>query len=154
MSNRYKQALDTPIGLLEVTASDDGLQAISFVDAVNQDYEVNDHTIKAVAQLTEYFDGQRTTFSLTLAAEGTEFQQSVWQALLSVPYGTTASYGAIAHQIGKPKAMRAVGAANGRNPLAIVVPCHRIIGSSGKLVGYASGLSRKTFLLNLERVDR
>jgi methylated-DNA-[protein]-cysteine S-methyltransferase len=153
MSNEFKQTLDTPIGLLEVTANDNGLTKVAFVDAGEQGFQVNKHTLDAVQQLTEYFEGKRSQFSLALAAEGTDFQKCVWQALLTVPYGKTTSYGEIARQIDKPKAVRAVGAANGRNPLAIVVPCHRIIGSSGKLVGYASGLPRKTFLLNLERAD-
>jgi methylated-DNA-[protein]-cysteine S-methyltransferase len=153
MSNEFKQTLDTPIGLLEVTANDNGLTKVAFVDAGEQGFQANKHTLDAVQQLTEYFEGKRSQFSLALAAEGTDFQKCVWQALLTVPYGKTTSYGEIARQIDKPKAVRAVGAANGRNPLAIVVPCHRIIGSSGKLVGYASGLPRKTFLLNLERAD-
>ncbi len=151
MTELCKQALETPIGLLEVTANGKGLTEVAFVDELKNGVQSNNHTEDAVQQLTEYFDGTRVSFSLNLAANGTDFQRSVWQALLTVPYGETTSYGEIARRIGKPKAMRAVGAANGRNPLAIVVPCHRIIGSSGKLVGYASGLPRKTFLLNLER---
>jgi methylated-DNA-[protein]-cysteine S-methyltransferase len=151
MNKLFKQSLNTPIGLLEITANDKGLTEVAFVGVADLGFQANSHTTEAVQQLTEYFEGKRTEFSLDLAAEGTDFQRSVWQALLTIPCGETTSYGAIARQIGKPKAMRAVGAANGRNPLAIVVPCHRVIGSSGKLVGYASGLPRKTFLLNLEQ---
>jgi methylated-DNA-[protein]-cysteine S-methyltransferase len=98
-------------------------------------------------QLTEYFSGKRKTFTITLAPQGTPFQQRVWQALQSIPYGRTLSYGQIAKAIGKPKAARAVGAANGQNPVSIIVPCHRVIGSNGKLVGYGGGLSIKEALL-------
>jgi methylated-DNA-[protein]-cysteine S-methyltransferase len=101
-------------------------------------------------QLSEYFSGQRKEFDLPLALTGTEFQVSVLQALLQIPYGETKSYGAIARQIGRPKAMRAVGAANGRNPIPIIVPCHRVIGSSGDLTGFGGGLDTKEALLRLE----
>ncbi|HVJ94578.1 MAG TPA: methylated-DNA--[protein]-cysteine S-methyltransferase, partial [Labilithrix sp.] len=97
-----------------------------------------------------YFAGQRTSFDLELAPRGTPFQRDVWRALLSVPYGRTTTYSAIARSIGRPLAVRAVGAANGRNPLAIVVPCHRVIGNDGSLTGYAGGLDNKRFLLELE----
>ena len=107
-------------------------------------------TSQACAQLQEYFAGKRTTFDLPLAASGTTFQQQVWQALLTIPYGKTCSYGDIARAIGNPKGVRAVGLANGKNPLAIVVPCHRVIGADGKLTGYAGGLNRKQQLLALE----
>lgn len=104
-------------------------------------------------QLTEYFAGQRTLFDLPLDfAGGTAFQQSVWQALLAIPLGTTASYGQISSHIGKPAAVRAVGAAVGRNPVSIIVPCHRVMGADGSLTGYAGGLDRKTALLHLEGV--
>jgi methylated-DNA-[protein]-cysteine S-methyltransferase len=101
-------------------------------------------------QLDEYFRGERTTFDLVLAPHGSEFQRAVWAALLEIPYGETASYVDIARRIGLPTASRAVGAANGSNPLPIVVPCHRVIGASGKLTGYAGGLERKRLLLDLE----
>ena len=150
MNKLFTDYIDTPIGFIEVKASDNGLVSIAFVEAMDEDCRSNQHTNEAIQQLTEYFDGKRKQFNLHLDAKGTEFQDTVWRALVDVPYGETTSYAEIAKRIGRPKAMRAVGAANGRNPLAIVVPCHRIIGSSGKLVGYASGLERKTFLLNLE----
>lgn len=102
------------------------------------------------AQLEEYLDGTRTTFTLPLAPRGTEFQRRVWSALARIPYGATTTYAAIARTIGAPRAVRAVGAANGRNPLAIVVPCHRVIGRDGTLTGYAGGLERKRALLALE----
>lgn len=102
-------------------------------------------------QLNEYFAGQRREFDLLLAPVGTEFQKRVWAALTLIPYGATVSYGEIARRIGAPKASRAIGMANGRNPLSIVVPCHRVIGASGRLTGYGGGLSRKEALLTLER---
>ncbi|MCW3098523.1 MAG: methylated-DNA/protein-cysteine methyltransferase [Chthonomonadaceae bacterium] len=101
-------------------------------------------------QLAAYFAGQLTEFDLPLAPGGTEFQQKVWQELRRIPYGTTLSYGELARRIGNPNASRAVGLANGRNPISIIVPCHRVIGASGKLVGYGGGLSRKETLLTLE----
>lgn len=102
---------------------------------------------RPIRQLQEYFSGKRKTFTIALAPQGTPFQQRVWQALRTIPYGRTRSYGQIAKAIGKPKASRAVGAANGQNPISIIVPCHRVIGSTGKLVGYGGGLSIKETLL-------
>ena len=109
---------------------------------------------KAVSQLNEYFNSKRTSFDLPLNLKGTKFQTKVWQALLSIPYAQTVSYQDIALKIGNPKAVRAVGAANAKNPLAIVIPCHRVIGKNGKLTGYNGGLSVKEFLLNLERNNK
>jgi methylated-DNA-[protein]-cysteine S-methyltransferase len=102
-------------------------------------------------QLEEYFEGERTGFDMPLAADGTPFQRAVWTALTEIPYGETISYGELARRIGQPGAARAVGLANGRNPISIVVPCHRVIGASGTLTGYGGGLDRKRFLLELER---
>jgi methylated-DNA-[protein]-cysteine S-methyltransferase len=107
----------------------------------------------ATTQLREYFSGARRDFDLDLAPHGTEFQTKVWAALAEIRYGTTATYGEIAAQVGNPKASRAVGMANNRNPIALIIPCHRVIGSSGKLVGYGGGLPAKEFLLDLERGD-
>ena len=101
-------------------------------------------------QLDEYFARKRTRFDLPLAPEGTAFQRQVWQALLEIPFGQTMSYGELARRIGQPAAVRAVGAANGHNPIAIVIPCHRVIGSTGRLVGFGGGLETKRFLLALE----
>ena len=106
---------------------------------------------EAIEQLEEYFAGSRTQFDLPLAPVGTEFQQRVWRALLSIPYGRTVTYGQIAAQIASPAASRAVGLANGRNPIGIIVPCHRVVGSTGRLTGYGGGLDRKQFLLDFER---
>ncbi|MCM1251055.1 MAG: methylated-DNA--[protein]-cysteine S-methyltransferase, partial [Alistipes sp.] len=108
---------------------------------------------RAVQELQEYFDGVRRSFDLPLAPAGTPFQQQVWSALLEIPYGETRTYGEIAARIGRPKACRAVGMANNRNPIAIFVPCHRVVGASGALVGYAAGLSVKEFLLRLEEMN-
>jgi methylated-DNA-[protein]-cysteine S-methyltransferase len=107
--------------------------------------------LKAETQLTEYFAGKRERFELPLVMRGTPFQRSVWELLLAIPFGETRSYGELAKQLGNPRATRAVGAANGRNPLSIVAPCHRVIGSTGKLTGFAGGLKAKEHLLRLER---
>ncbi len=112
----------------------------------------NDAAIMQVAeQLTEYFDGKRREFGLLIAPEGSPFQRSVWELLQKIPYGTSTNYGSIAERLGKPGAARAVGLANGANPIAVVVPCHRVIGGNGSLTGYAGGLDRKAALLQLER---
>ena len=105
---------------------------------------------QVVQQLDEYFNGRRTTFSVPLAPDGTPFQQSVWRALLDIPFGETRSYADIARMIGRPAAVRAVGAANGQNPIPIIVPCHRVIGSNGSLTGFGGGLAMKEFLLRHE----
>ena len=110
--------------------------------------------MKAKTELTEYFAGQRKSFDLPLEPKGTAFQQSVWRALCEIPYGETVSYGQIAERIGNKKACRAVGMANNRNPIAIIIPCHRVIGAGGKLTGYAGGLDKKEFLLELEAQRR
>ncbi|WP_371194449.1 methylated-DNA--[protein]-cysteine S-methyltransferase [Glaciecola sp. SC05] len=144
-----RSQLNTPVGYVQIFANAQAITAIQFADEPIQE---NQNHVSAMGkqQLTEYFDAKRMDFDLPLAANGTEFQQTVWQALMDVSYGTTASYLDIAKMIGNVKACRAVGAANGKNPIAIVVPCHRIIGTNGKLTGYAGGMSRKSFLLSLE----
>jgi methylated-DNA-[protein]-cysteine S-methyltransferase len=157
--NRYlTKTVESPVGALKLIASDLGLAAILWPKDDPQRVrfsallESPEHPVLAAAQrqLGEYFAGTRRVFSLPLDFAGTEFQRSVWAALLTIPYGETRSYGEIARQIGKPAAVRAVGAANGRNPLSIVAPCHRVVGSTGKLVGFAGGLGAKEFLLALE----
>ena len=146
----------TPVGRLLIAGDDQGLRHVSFGNSaaettLGEDWELNEKRLKeAVRQLKAYFSGKLRAFDLPLAAEGTDFQRRVWKALYKVPYGTTASYGDIARSVGNPAAARAVGLANGRNPIAIIVPCHRIIGSSGKLVGYGGGLHNKQALLKLE----
>lgn len=107
-----------------------------------------------IAQLDQYFSGERQDFDLTLSPQGTAFQQQVWQGLCEIPYGETWSYGQLAQHIGKPKASRAVGAANGINPIPVIIPCHRVIGANGKLTGFGGGLETKSYLLNLEAETR
>jgi methylated-DNA-[protein]-cysteine S-methyltransferase len=151
----------SPVGKLKLIASDNGLAAVLWEDddpkrvRVSGDVENNGHPVllEAERQLKEYFEGQRNVFSLELDAVGTYFQKAVWKALSTIPYGETRSYGDIARQIGDIKAVRAVGAANGRNPLSIVVPCHRVLGASGDLTGFAGGLENKACLLSIEGID-
>jgi methylated-DNA-[protein]-cysteine S-methyltransferase len=123
------------------------------------DEEIGERTdegfVEAVTQLGEYFAGQRTSFDLPMRPEGSAFELAVWEQLTRIPYGETRSYGYVAKAVGEPGGAQAVGAANGRNPLAVVVPCHRVIGADGSLVGFGGGLPRKRFLLDLEqRADR
>jgi methylated-DNA-[protein]-cysteine S-methyltransferase len=145
--------LDTPVGGLLLARDAAGLRLIRF--AVGADLKVGPYDDRAfddvVTQLTEYFEGKRRAFDLPLAPEGTPFQQRVWRALLDIPYGETISYGELASRIGQRSASRAVGLANGSNPLPIVIPCHRVIGAGGKLTGYGGGLPIKQQLLTLER---
>jgi methylated-DNA-[protein]-cysteine S-methyltransferase len=141
--------LSSPIGPLRVTRDDDGaVTSVGFApgEATRDDPGFDD----VAAQLREYFAGERTTFDLDLNPDGSAFERRVWDALLTIPYGETASYAEIAERIGHPGAARAVGRANARNPIAIVVPCHRVIGSDGSLTGYAGGLDSKRSLLALE----
>ena len=152
----YYCYFETPIGELLLASDDDGLAMIGFPQGSMRrdpepDWIYNEKPLaSACQQLGEYFSGKRKSFDLPLQFDGTEFQVSVLKALQNIPYGETVSYGEIARRIGKPKAVRAVGAANGRNPLPIVVPCHRVIGSSGDLTGFGGGLDTKEALLRLE----
>jgi methylated-DNA-[protein]-cysteine S-methyltransferase len=149
----------SPVGKLKLVASDKGLVAILWENEKSgrvplSELQKNDRhpiLLKTEQQLNEYFAGQRKQFSIALDMRGTRFQKNVWDALLAIPFGETRSYGQLAKQLGNPKASRAVGAANGRNPLSIIVPCHRVIGSSGKLTGFAGGLETKAHLLSLEK---
>lgn len=150
-NNDFIEYLDTTFGILEVCADQDGISSICFVPEKCRAISKCLHTQQAVEQLEEYFAGTRTQFNLNLNAEGTDFQHQVWRQLTTIEYGQTCSYADIAKGIDNPKAVRAVGAANGRNPLTIVVPCHRVIGSNGKLTGYAWGTSIKAGLLELEK---
>lgn len=145
--------LQTPIGALRLVCEDGHLTRIEFENQYSEDGEpeAGDPVLDECArQLDDYFDGRRQAFSLPLAPDGTAFQQSVWNELREIPYGESRSYRDIARAIGNPAAVRAVGAANGRNPLPILVPCHRVIGSNGRLTGFAGGLKAKAFLLKLE----
>ena len=149
---------DSPVGRLTLVASDDGLAGILWQKErrgrvrLQLDAEDGRHPVlvETRRQLTEYFAGRRQAFSLKLDFNGTAFQKQVWNALLTIPFGETRSYGEIARQIGRPAAARAVGAANGKNPVSIVAPCHRVIGSTGTLTGFAGGLEAKARLLALE----
>lgn len=145
----YVDFIDTPLGLMEVCATNSGLTSILFCEYA-QSSNKNALTERARVQLDAYFAGSRQHFDLPLSANGTAFQARVWQALQDIPFGETRSYGEIAAQVGNPKGSRAVGLANGKNPLTIVVPCHRVIGASGALTGYASGVDRKAWLLHHE----
>ena len=152
----YYCYFETPIGELLLAGDADGLAMVGFPQGSMRrdpepDWIYNDKPLAtARKQLGEYFSGKRKSFDLPLQFDGTEFQVSVLKALQDIPYGETVSYGEIARRIGKPKAVRAVGAANGRNPLPIVLPCHRVIGSSGDLTGFGGGLDTKEALLRLE----
>jgi methylated-DNA-[protein]-cysteine S-methyltransferase len=149
--------MDSPLGRILLAANQDGLCAIDFQDGDQPLIPAPDwleqkaDLSEAIAQLAAYFRGVRTSFDLPLAPGGTRFQRQVWQAVLAIPYGQTQSYARLAARIENPKATRAVGAANGRNPLPIVIPCHRVIGSSGALVGYGGGLEIKRRLLEMEK---
>lgn len=157
MTYIYK-TMKSPVGELKLVASEKGLAAILWehddprrvrLAAVSEDKN-NPVLLETERQLNDYFSGKRKSFSLQLDFQGTEFQKKVWAALLTIPFGETRSYGQIAKQIKKPKAVRAVGAANGKNPISIIAPCHRVIASNGKLTGFAGGLEAKARLLALE----
>jgi len=146
--------IDSPIGSLRLVSDGEKLVRVEFPEFHQDDGEPGQDPVlvSCARQLAEYFRGERQHFDLPLGAQGTEFQRSVWGALSRIPHGETRSYRDIAQAIGKPSAVRAVGSANGRNPLPIVVPCHRVIGADGSLTGFAGGLQAKTCLLQLEGV--
>lgn len=152
----YYCYLETPIGDLLLAGNEDALSLIGFPEGAMRrepepDWIFSDKPFAAVReQLTAYFAGERKSFDLKLNPVGTEFQLQVLDELQKIPYGITASYGEIAQRIGRPKAVRAVGAANGRNPIPIIIPCHRVIGSTGKLTGFGGGIPTKKALLKLE----
>ena len=139
----------SPVGELVLDANEHGLTTVILSPGEGEG-SLNAHVEQAVRQLEEYFAGKRKTFDLTLAPHGTPFQQDVWRALQDIPYGATRSYAQIANAIGRPSATRAVGAANGANPIPIIIPCHRVIGTNGKLTGFGGGLPMKQWLLDLE----
>lgn len=141
----------SPIGSLEITDEDKKVISLHFSNKLPTKEELNPFQKEIARQLDEYFIGKRKEFHLALNPSGTDFQKKVWNALQTIPYGTTCSYKEIAQKIGNEKACRAVGMANNRNPIAIIIPCHRVIGCSGKLVGYAGGLKTKETLLSLEQ---
>ncbi|WP_339226141.1 methylated-DNA--[protein]-cysteine S-methyltransferase [Oceanobacillus sp. FSL K6-2867] len=151
----YHLDYTSPIGIIEITGTEEGIYSILFVERERIENVAGDGVPKVMQdcmeQLDAYFKGLRQEFSFPYIIDGTEFQKSVWNALTTIPYAKTGSYKDIAVSIGNEKAIRAVGSANGRNKLSIVIPCHRIIGSNGKLTGYAGGLWRKEWLLEHER---
>lgn len=155
MTERYKVDYQSPIGVIEIVGSYEAIYSILFAEEDILVNPLSDDTPQVIkdcySQLDDYFKGERHEFTFPMMIEGTSFQQSVWQSLTTIPYAKTASYKHIAVTMGNEKAIRAVGTANGRNKLSIVIPCHRIIGASGKLVGYAGGLWRKEWLLNHEQ---
>lgn len=144
--------IETPLGTATISGDINGITSVSVTKESTHDFskEIPIHLQDAVSQLQEYFDGQRTSFNLILNPSGTDFQKKVWDELLKIPFGKTVSYLDIAKRLGDPKTIRAAASANGKNPLWIIVPCHRVIGSDGSLTGYAGGLWRKKWLLDHE----
>jgi methylated-DNA-[protein]-cysteine S-methyltransferase len=152
----YQQSLMTPLGELAVRASESGITQIQFLVTTDIERSGNEEhgnaiTALAIEQLSEYFTGERHIFALPLAPQGTEFQHKIWTALQTIEFGVSCSYGDIAKHIHQPTAARAVGMANSKNPIAIVIPCHRVIGKNGTLTGYAGGLDKKSWLLQHEQ---
>lgn len=143
---------NTPAGILTIAADEKAICAVSFgrIDVENAEVKETPLITKTITELNEYFKGWRKEFDLPLAPQGTDFQQKVWQVLQNIPYGQTRSYKEIAKAAGSPRGYRAVGMANNKNPIAIIIPCHRVIGANGKMVGYAGGLNTKENLLKLE----
>lgn len=152
MKQEYKITYESAIGPLEIVGTEEAIQALHFVDEATGDAPAALPPVitDCLAQLDEYFGGRRREFTLSLAPAGTDFQQQVWRQLLTIPFGQTVSYLDIAVAIGNEKAVRAVGLANGRNPISLIIPCHRVIGSDGTLTGYGGGLWRKEWLLKHE----
>lgn len=143
--------LESPVGILEIKGDHKGLAAVTFLDAEEMPSDSIPEVLKpAVRQLEEYFNNSRKDFDLQLAPEGTAFQKKVWERLQTIPFGKTTSYQKMANELGDPKVIRAAASANGKNPIAIIIPCHRVIGSDGSLTGYAGGLHRKKWLLEHE----
>lgn len=155
MSKLYKLDYDSPIGVLEIVGSDEEIFSVLFSERIRVEHSKQDDTPlvldECVGQLDQYFKGDRLEFTFPYRVEGTDFQKRVWTALTSIPFAETGSYTDIAVSVGSEKAVRAVGSANGKNKLSIVIPCHRIIGANGKLTGYAGGLWRKEWLLQHEK---
>ena len=146
-----KAYLDTAIGIIEITGERNTIFTVGFVDEKLEDsFHDSGMVAKAREQLQEYFDGKREEFDLMLTPYGTPFQRRVWDALQQIPHGKTISYLELSRKLGDALAIRAVASANGKNPITIIIPCHRVIGSDGSLTGYAGGLHRKRFLINLE----
>ena len=152
MRETFAGTYESPIGLIEIGGTSEAVTSLNFVEQHRDECEPNLIVREATQQVSEYFLGTRREFSLPIYLEGTDFQKLVWQQLLTVPFGRTVSYQNVGNAIGKPRAVRAVGAANGQNPISIIVPCHRVVGSEGSLIGYGGGLWRKEWLLRHEGV--
>ena len=152
----YVDYMESPIGILKITANKDSIIGIEFLkDNKKDEASGNKIIVMAKTQLGEYFKGERKEFTVPLdIVSGTEFQKRVWKALKNIPYGKVATYKDIAIEVGNPKASRAIGNANNKNPLSVIIPCHRRIGSNGALVGYEGGLSVKKYLLELEKNNK
>jgi len=150
----YSIFFNSPLGIIEITGDDSSVSGIDFVDENMDDLPENSESpalSKCASQLEEYFSGKRKTFDVPLKLDGTTFQEKVWEALKEIPYGETRSYQDIAIMTGNPRAVRAVGGANNKNPVGVIVPCHRVIGKDGSLTGYGGGLWRKEWLLEHEK---
>ena len=140
----------SPIGILEIELGNDTIQRLRVVESCSKIFERTGYFAEVVKQLDEYFEGKRTKFELNISPKGTEFQKKVWAELLKIPYGKTKSYQEIAEAVAKPKAQRAVGSTCNKNPILLIIPCHRVVSKSGKLTGFACGVDRKEQLLKLE----
>lgn len=152
MTAEHRAYYRSPIGTVEIVGTRAGITAVNFVRREPRSTSQPPRALRAaVAQIGEYFRGERSRFSVMLSTEGTDFQEEIWRQLVRIPYGKTATYGQLARAVGRPQAVRAVGQANHRNPISIIIPCHRVIGSDGSLVGYGGGLWRKRWLLDHER---
>ena len=151
-NSRYKTYYESPCGLIEILASDEGVTSVLFVKKRTGRSKNNEHTNLCTKQLHEYFNKDRKTFSISLDLVGTDFQKRVWMELLNIPFGNTITYLQHAINLGDRKCIRAAGTANGKNPISIIIPCHRVIGSNGDLVGYGGGLDKKKWLLEFEGV--
>lgn len=147
----YQAFYKSPIGLLEIISDGTSILSCNFVEKEGITKELPDILVRSLTQLEEFFRKERKDFDVPIAPTGTAFQQKVWRELLHIPYGKTITYKELASRIGQEKAVRAVGNANGKNPISIIIPCHRVIGSDGELVGYGGGLDRKKWLLEFER---
>jgi methylated-DNA-[protein]-cysteine S-methyltransferase len=148
----FTDTMNTPAGILLIQASTQGIRQVDFIETDQAELHPNELTIRCKKQLQEYFEGKRTSFDLPLDQQGTTFQKSVWNELAKIPFGQAVSYRDIADMVNNRKAVRAVGAANGKNSIAIIVPCHRVIGADRTLTGYAGGLQRKAWLLEHEGI--
>ena len=151
MVKEYFGYYNSPIGLLEIIATDNFISSVMFTEKIHEVSEQTEILISCIKQLDEYFKGTRKDFDIKYELKGTEFQKKVWNALKKIPYGQTVSYKDIAVSIGKEKAARAVGNANNKNRISLIIPCHRVIGADGSLTGYGGGLDKKQWLLNHEK---